>query len=173
MTHCSISTCSFTKTFTLFFQVFINETVLFVRDDTDASVTLLHEKSYLALKDTLQNFLLELQRSDLNLSSVQGSTLHVIGALLGFYTQNFMSRLTLHYIAMASYDFDSITSHNINVSLKHSAVLEDGLFPTVDAPTPLLSPSVATLDGPQQATCVHSAPQSPRLWEDKRSSFQA
>ncbi len=49
--------------------------------DTGASVTLLSERAYSTLKLKFPDLPLELQKSNVTLSSVQGSTLHVIGTI--------------------------------------------------------------------------------------------
>ncbi len=141
--------------------------------DTGASVTLLSESAYSTLKLKFANLPLELQKSNVTLSSVQGSTLLVTGLL----TCNLLVTLPIS-LASDSKIFnvqfyvtpqfalpsdgllglDSHCAHDIQVHPKKRAIFSDQRFySAMDVNFPLLS-SVASTSVTKQGHATSASP---------------
>ncbi len=130
--------------------------------DTGASVTLLSESAYSTFKLKFPDLPFELQKSNVTLSSVQGSTLHVTGTVT-----------LLVSLAPASKIF------NIQFYVTpQSALPSDGLFSdqrfqsAIDVNFPLLSSAASTFVTIQRHVTSASPAPLPGTSEEKRSSSE-
>ena len=148
--------------------------------DTGASVTLLSESAYSILKVKLPNLPLELQHSNVTLSSVQGSPLKVTGTLtLPISLAPSSEVFNIQFYVTPEFalpcdgllGLDSLIAHDISVHPKRRAIFAGECFhPAMDVNFPFLSSIASTsLDDKASHTPVSSAP-LPCSPEEKSSS---
>ncbi len=160
----------------LTFKFVTHNILLSLGVDTGASVTLLSESAYLALREQLPNANLALQSTKVLLSSVQGFNLNILGTVTLPVTLAPSSEVfNVEFYVIKQFampcdgllGLDSLIAHNLDVFPNKRALSRGNCFHySMTDSAPLLS--VASVD-PRLATPTDPAPTlSPR--EEKRSS---
>ncbi len=150
----------------------LNQLSISLGVDTGASVTLLSESAYSSLKLKFPDIPLQLKKSDLTLSSVQGSTFHVTGTVTlpisltpSAKIFNIDLNVTPHFALPCDglLGLDSLIVHDISVDPKRRAIFSDECFQlAMDVHFPFLSSisSITPCDDQRLSTPVSSAPLS-------------
>ncbi len=121
--------------------------------DTGASVTLLSQSAYFALKAKFPNLPLQLQKSNVTLSSLQGSVLHVAGTVTfpvslapnsDIFNIQFFVTPQFALPCDGLLGLESLVAHDISVHSKRRTIFSSECFhPAMDVNFPFL-PSIAT-----------------------------
>ncbi len=113
-------------------KVMLNQLPISLGIDTGAAVTLLSESVYSTLKLKFPDITLELQKSNVTLSSVQGSTLYVTGTdTLPISLTPSSKIFNIHFNVTPQFalpcdgllGLGSVNSHGISVHPKRRAIL--------------------------------------------------
>ncbi len=161
----------------------LNQLTISAGVDTGASLAFLSESAYSSLKLKFPDIPLELQKSNITLSSVQGSTLYVTGTVTLQISLAPSSKIfNIHFHVTPRFalpsdgllGLDSLIAHDISVHPKRRAVLSVECFhPAMDANFPFLSSisSITPCGDQRLSTPVNSAP-LPGSSEEKSSSSE-
>ncbi len=148
----------------------LNQLPISLGVDTGASVTLLSESAYSTLKLKFPDIPLNLQKSNLTLSSFQGSTLHVTGTFtlpISFAPSSKTFNIDFHVTPQFALPcdgllgLDSLIPNDISVHPKRRTILSDECFhPAMGVNFPFLSSISSTIpcDDQRLSTPVSSAP---------------
>ncbi len=149
--------------------------------DKGVSVTLLGQSAYSALKVKIPNLPLQLQKSNVILSSVQGLILHVAGtAILPISLAPNSDIFNIQFFVTYQFalpcdgllDLDSLVDHDISVHPKRVAMVSGECFhPAMDVNFPFL-PSIASTSDEQRISTIVSYAPLPCSSEEKRSSSE-
>ncbi len=146
--------------------------------DKGASVTLLSQSDYSALKSKFPNLPLQLQKPNITLSSVQGSILDIAGTVTlpislapnsDIFNIQFFVTSQFALPSDGLLGLDSLVAHDISVHPKRRAVFSSECFyPAMDVNFPFLPSIATTSDKKRLSTTVSPAP-LPSSSEGKRS----
>ncbi len=170
-----VAACSSTPMLTVKFM--LENVPISLGVDTGASVTLLSESAYSALKAKFPNLPLQLQKSNVKLSSVQGSILHVTGTVtLSISLAPNTDIINIQFFVTPQFALpcggllgsDSLVAHDISVHPKRRAIFSSECFhPAMDVNFPFLPSIATTSDDKRLSTTVSLAP-LPSSSEGKR-----
>ncbi len=172
-----VAGCSSVSMLTIKFM--LNQLPIALGVDTGASVTLLSESAYSTLKLKFPDILLELQKSNITLSSVKGSTLHVTGTVtspISLAPNSKIFNIQFHVTPQFALPcdgllgLDSLIAPNISVHTKRPVIFSDESFhPAKDVNFPLLL-SIASITPHDDQRL--SIPASSGSSEEKSSSSE-
>ena len=147
-------------------KCYVNDSPIALGIDTGASCNLLSCHAFKVLKEIHD---VNLCPSDLSLSSVQGTSLNVLGTVtlpICFDQNSSVISLKFHVISEFALScdgllgLDSLSTHNIDVYPSMNAIFTKETFQTaMQPPSPLLTPVCTTLVNTVQVACSSTTPQ--------------
>ena len=145
---------------------YVHDTPIALGIDTGASCNLLSANAFKALRE---QYNLPLCPSDISLTSVQGSTLSVLGTVtLPIRFEQHSSVLNLKFQVISEFalscdgliGLDSLCTHNIDVHPSMNAIFtEEALTTAMQQPVPLLTPVPHTTVNTVQEACSMTTPE--------------